>query len=108
MVVEAAAVGQPAVARLDAGVTAPELVHKVAPLYPLEAKQAGVSGVVVVETQIGLDGRVEAVRVARGADARLDDAAVAAVRQWRYRPARGAGGNPVRVLFTVTLRFALR
>ncbi|MCM2254112.1 MAG: energy transducer TonB [Vicinamibacteria bacterium] len=108
VVVEAAAVGQPAVARLDDSVTAPELVHKLAPQYPLEARQAGVSGAVVLEAQIGLDGRVEAVRVARGADARLDEAAVAAVRQWRFKPARGGDGRPTRVLFTVTLRFALQ
>ncbi len=108
VVVEAAAAGQPAVPRLDSGITAPELVHKVTPAYPPEAKQAGVTGVVVLEAQIGVDGLVEAVRVTRGAYPRLDDAAVAAVRQWRFAPARGAGGRPVPVLFTVTLRFALQ
>ena len=36
------------------------------------------------------------------------DAAVAAVRQWRFKPARRADGQPVRVLFTVTIRFALQ
>lgn len=108
VVVEAAATGQPAVPRLEDGVSPPELVHKVTPDYPLEAKREGVSGAVVLEAQIGLDGQVEAVRVARGADARLDEAAVAAVRQWRFRPARGADGKPARVLFTVTLRFALQ
>jgi TonB family protein len=108
VVVEAAAVGQPAVARLDSGADGPKLLHKVTPTYPPEAKQAGVSGIVVLEAQIGLDGQVEAVRVARGADPRLDDAAVAALRQWRFAPVRGADGAPVRVLFTVTLRFVLQ
>ena len=109
VVVEVAAPGQQALPRLDeGGITAPVIVQKVPPPYPKEAKEAGVSGTVVLEAEIGVDGRVGTVRVARGADPRLDEAAVETVRQWTYRPALDRKGNPVAVLFTVTLRFALQ
>jgi protein TonB len=38
----------------------------------------------------------------------LDAAAIAAVRQWRFRPARDADGRPVRVIMEVPVRFVLR
>jgi TonB family protein len=101
-------------ARKDAGaaaqgeVVSPVIVSKVAPVYPLEAKREGVQGSVVLEVEIDTEGRVGSARVVQGADPRLDQAALDAVRQWTYQPARDARGKAVKVLFTVTVRFALQ
>jgi TonB family protein len=85
----------------------PKAIHKVAPQYPEEAKKEGVQGVVVLEAVIAEDGSVRETRVLRGEDARLVDAARAAVGQWRYEPVRDENGEPMELLFTVTIRFAL-
>ena len=66
-------------------------------------------GVVLVRAILGVDGRVEAqtLKVLRSIPA-LDEAAMEAVRQWRFTPAIGRGGHPVRVMFDVPVQFSLR
>ncbi len=88
-------------------VTRPELVHKVRPAYPERARRTHAQGAVVLQVRVGPDGRVTAVRVLRSAGSDLDEAAVDAVRQWRYEPSRDADGRPVSVTTIVTIRFAL-
>lgn len=85
----------------------PRKIHHVAPTYPKEAKEEGVEGTVVLEAVIAEDGSVRETRVQRGEDARLIGAARTAVEQWRYEPARDRNGEPVAVIFTVTIRFWL-
>ena len=75
----------------------------VAPIVPPEAIQAGVNGVVVVEITIETDGTVKHVRVLRGIPL-LDQAALDAVRQWRYEPTL-RDGQAVPVVITVPVRF---
>jgi protein TonB len=65
-----------------------------------------VTGLVIVEAVIGIDGRVTDARVLRSAPL-LDEAALTAVRQWRYRPTL-LGGVPVAVVLTVTVNFTLK
>jgi protein TonB len=83
----------------------PEKVHHVVPAYPSIARSARVSGTVILEAVIAEDGRVQDVRVLRSIPL-LDDAAADAVRQWRFTPTL-LNGQPVRVLMTVTVSFAL-
>ena len=64
-----------------------------------------VEGTVVLEAVLDVTGRVESVRVL-GSQPLLDDAAVRAVRQWRYTPTE-LNGVPVPVLMTITVRFSL-
>lgn len=90
------------------GLTAPVVENKVVPVYPPEAKAEGVQGAVSVEATVTREGKVADARVSQGADARLDAAALDAVRQWTFKPSRDKEGRPVAVVFTVTLRFALR
>ena len=78
----------------------------VAPVYSDLARIAGISAVVVLECTIDPSGRVVDVRVMNGHPL-LNDAAVTAVRQWRYTPTR-LNGVPVPVLMTVTVRFSVR
>lgn len=86
----------------------PELVERVTPEYPARARALEVEGQVVLEMVIDRDGRPEAdVRVIRSVPM-LDAAALAAVRQWRFRPARDVEGRAVRVIMQVPVRFELR
>ena len=90
----------------DGGVEPAVLVSKVDPSYPETAIRAQIEGSVVLDVGIDETGRVIDVQVTRGLPFGLSDAAAAAVRQWRYRPARGPGGpipsrKSVRILFTL-------
>jgi protein TonB len=96
---------EPPAVRLSSGIDAPIKLHHVIPVYPDLAKQARVEGLVVIECRIDTQGRVADARVLRGHPL-LDDAALAAVRQWRYRPTL-LNGQPISVIMTVTVRFAL-
>lgn len=64
----------------------PVPITKVAPRYPEFAREARISGTVVVHSWIGADGRVKTCVVYHGVTG-LDDAAVYAARQWIFRPA---------------------
>ena len=84
---------------------APRKIRDVAPRYPTIAQSSRVEGVVILEAVIAEDGSVQDVRVLRS-KALLDDAAVEAVRQWRFTPTL-LGGQPVPVVMTVTVSFTL-
>jgi protein TonB len=81
------------------------LLHRVEPVYPEDAKARRVQGAVVLDVQIGGDGAVKNIAVVEG-DPELADAAVEAVRQWRYRPYT-VDGKPVEMQTRVTIRFTL-
>ena len=81
----------------------PAKIRHVPPVYPSIAQQARVEGIVIIEATIGVDGRVKEARVLRSKPL-LDDAALAAVRQWVFTPTL-LNGVPVPVLMTVTVNF---
>jgi len=83
----------------------PKLVKEVEPIYPAEARKAGVEGIVILEATTDTYGRVAAVKVLRSIPA-LDQAAIDAVKQWVYEPMI-IDGKPRPVVFTVTVRFNL-
>lgn len=87
-------------------IKAPIRTVYVAPVYPEIARAAGVSAVVVVECTIDPTGHVADARVVTGHPL-LDEAALSAVRRWRYTATR-LNGVPVPVLMTVTVRFLAR
>ena len=91
-----------------AQVTEPKLLKKVNPIYPAEARQARLEGLVLLECTIDPTGRVASTKTIRGEPMGLTEAAAAAVRQWEFEPATNAAGRPVEVQFTVTIRFALQ
>jgi protein TonB len=96
---------QTAPLRLSSGIATPVKIHDVLPEYPALARSARAQGVVIIEATIDTDGHVVAARVLRSVPL-LDDAALQAVGQWQYTPAQ-LNGQPVSVLMTVTVRFAL-
>ncbi len=92
---------------ITVGVTNPEPVRQVQPRYTENARRAGVQGVVILEAIIDEQGNVDNVRILRGLPMGLDREAVAAVQQWKFRPARMAS-KPVKVYFTLTVNFTIQ
>ena len=80
----------------------PEPIHRVRPLVPKDAKVDAASRVMVYAL-VGADGSVLDTRVTQSVPG-LDEAAVAAVRKWRFKPARSAG-RPVAVWLAVPVKF---
>ena len=91
--------------RLHSGITAPRKIVDVAPIFPLLARETRVDGIVILEATIDAQGDVRNVQVLRSVTF-LDQAAIDAVRQWRFEPAR-LNGAPIPVIMTITVRFAL-
>ena len=92
--------------RIGGAVRAPAKIQHISPVYPPDAQTARVQGVVILEATVSSTGEVTDVEVLRSAPL-LDEAAVAAVRQWRYEPTL-VDGVAVPVLMTVTVNFQLR
>jgi len=84
----------------------PHKTVDVRPIYPEPARAARIEGVVVMEAVLDLTGHVTQLRVIRSVPM-LDQAAMAAVRQWRYTPTMYYG-KPVSVLMTITISFKLQ
>lgn len=87
----------------------PESPHKVVdvhPVYPEIARAARVEGTVILEAVLDTNGHVTQLKVLRSVPL-LDQAALDAVRQWRYSPSIYYG-RPVSVLMTITVRFTLQ
>lgn len=87
------------------GFSALTRIHGVPPVYPPEAQAAGIEGIVVLKATIGRTGEVIDVEVQRSVPL-LDEAAIAAVSEWRYAPLL-VDGDPVRVQMTVSVDFTL-
>ena len=96
-------------APVSAGVpafTPPRLRAQVAAPYPPAALAAGQSGTVVLELDVDEQGAVSQVKVRTGAGHGFDEAAVAAVRQFRFTPALN-DGSPVPAHVTYAYQFVL-
>lgn len=83
----------------------PELIHYVKPAYPPLARQARVQGTVRLTAVLARDGSVTALQLASGHPL-LVQAALDAVRTWRYRPTL-LNGDPVEVAMTIDVNFTL-
>ena len=87
----------------------PVLLREVKPQYTSDAMRAKIQGTVLVECVVNKDGTVGDVQVVRSLDSvfGLDQEAVKAAKQWRFRPGTRLG-EPVPVLITIQLDFSLR
>jgi protein TonB len=90
---------------ISAGVAVGMLLQKTPPVYPPIAKAARVSGVVVLQATISKTGSIEGLHVVSG-PAMLQQAALDAVKTWRYRPYL-LNNEPVEVETTVNVIFTL-
>ena len=91
--------------RLSGGMRAPRKVTHVDPVYPRVAQVSRVEGTVILEAIIDVNGAVTSVGVLRSIPL-LDQAAIDAVRGWRFTPTL-LNGVPVPIALTVTVRFTL-
>ena len=91
--------------RVASRVVEANLIHDVTPQYPAEAGRARIEGAVVLLATIGRDGCVKDVRVESGLPI-LTQAAIDAVKQWRYKPYM-IDGEPVEVDSRITVNFTL-
>ena len=92
--------------RAGGAIVAPRKIVHVAPDTPAIARHARVEGIVIIEATVDESGTVQSARVLRSVSL-LDEAALGAVRQWRFTPTR-LNGAPVSVILTVTVNFALK
>jgi TonB family protein len=103
-----------AVRRIGGGVSSPQVIHQVEPEFTDEAKTRAKAeaqngkfeGTVLVQLIVNTNGQPENVHVVRGVGMGLDEKAVEAVRQYRFRPAM-ENGNPVPVLLNVQVNFKI-
>jgi protein TonB len=83
----------------------PKLIHEVRPAYPPLARQARIAGTVKIEAVLATDGTVQALRAVSGHPL-LVQAALDAVRQWRYEPTL-LNTVPVEVSLSIDVNFTL-
>jgi protein TonB len=91
--------------RVGGNIPEPKKIKNVPPVYPQDARDAKIQGIVIIETVIGTDGSITEAKVLRSVP-ELDKAAVDAVLQWKYTPTL-LNGEPVEVIMTVTVTFTL-
>lgn len=91
------------------GTTLPVVVTQVKPDYTPAAMKARIEGTVILQSIVLPDGTVGDVRVAASLDSEhgLDEQAVAAMKQWTFKPGQ-RDGKPVAVRIHCEMRFALR
>jgi protein TonB len=91
--------------RVSQGVTSGLLIRRIQPTYPPLAKQARISGAVVLQAEISKDGSIQNLHVISG-HPMLVPSALEAVKQWKYKPYI-LNGEPVEVETTITVNFTL-
>ena len=94
-----------AAVRVGSTIATPIKIRDVKPVYPADALAAGVQGVVIIEATVDASGAVSSAHVIRG-QPMLDQAALDAVRQWRYRPTM-LNGSSVPVIMTMAVNFSM-
>jgi TonB family protein len=93
--------------RVGGGVSAPVVIFRVEPLYSEEARKVKHQGVVVLWAIVRKDGSLEVLKLVRGLGLGLDESAITALKQWRFRPGM-KDGVPVDVALNVEVSFTLR
>ena len=92
--------------RVGGGVTAPTLVFRVEPEYTEAARKAKYQGTVVLYAVVDSDGKVRDLKVVRALGLGLDERALDAVKQWKFRPGM-KDGRPVSVAASIEVTFRL-
>lgn len=95
----------PETVRVGGDIKPPLKIKNVPPVYPQIAITSHTQGVVILDATIGTDGKVKDTKILRSIK-QLDDAAVAAVRAWEYKPTL-VNGKPVQVIMTIPVNFTL-
>jgi TonB family protein len=89
---------------VEGGVTAPVLLYKTQPDYTEEARKAKYQGTVLLYIEVDPSGKATNIRVQRSLGLGLDEKAIEAVKQWKFKPGY-RDGNPVPVSATIEVNF---
>jgi len=92
--------------RVGGGVTSPQLLYKKEPEYSEEARKAKYQGTVLLYVEVDSSGRATNIKVQRSLGLGLDEKAIEAVRQWKFKPGY-KDGKPVTVAATIEVNFRL-
>ncbi len=92
--------------KVGGGVSAPQLVYRIEPEYTEAARKAKYQGTVVLYAVVDSDGKVRDLRVIRALGLGLDEKALDAVKQWKFRPGQ-KDGKPVAVAASIEVTFRL-
>ena len=92
--------------RLGSPIQPAQVIYRVDPEFSEDARKARFQGMVVLMIEIGVDGRAHNAKVVEGAGLGLDEKAIEAVEQWRFRPAR-RGKTPLVTTARVEVYFHL-
>jgi protein TonB len=98
-------VSKPRVIRISTGVLQGQLLTKVSPVYPADARDKGIQGQVTLHIVVGKDGNIQSLDIVSGPE-ELRRAALTAVKQWKYKPYL-LNGEPVDVDSLVLVNFNL-
>jgi protein TonB len=98
-------VGDEKVLKVGGTIKPPTKIVDVRPVYPPDARAAGIEGVVILEVRIARDGSIEEAHVIKSIP-ELDQAAIDAVKQWRFTPTL-MNGVPTAVMMTTTISFRI-
>jgi protein TonB len=82
------------------------LIHQPKPVYPPLARAARVQDYVMLQATISREGTIQDLKVLRGHPL-LNEAAIEAVKQWRYKP-QTLNGQPIEVITTITVNFSFQ
>jgi TonB family protein len=92
--------------KIGGDVTVPVLLSKVEPEYSQDARAAKYQGTVLMYVEIGTDGAAHNIRISRGLGLGLDEKAIQAVTQWKFKPST-KDGQPVTVRANIEVNFRL-
>ncbi len=93
--------------RVGGGISAPEVVHSVEAEFSDEARRAKYQGVCLISLIVDAQGNPQDIHVARALGMGLDEKAIDAIRQYKFRPAMKDGKTPVPVMITIEVDFRL-
>jgi TonB family protein len=92
--------------RVGGNVVPAKVVYKIDPEYPDDVRSRGIQGDVVLRAVISLKGTVLSLTSVSSPDPQLTEAAIKAVREWRYQPSL-LNGQPIETATTITVNFQL-
>ena len=94
-------------AQIGGRVSAPVVIHSVEAEFSDEARRAKYQGVCLISLIVDAQGNPQNIRVARALGMGLDEKAIEAIRQYKFKPAMKDGKTPVPVMITIEVDFHL-
>jgi protein TonB len=89
------------------GIGTPECVYCPPPGYSEKARAAKFEGAVLLEITVTTKGKATDIKVIKGQGYGLEERAIEAVKNWKFKPAKDASGNPVEARMPVELSFRI-